>query len=102
MVLFHQPLGLTPINHFKVYPGLFPSEESIKVKDINNTPLVISIHWGNRGDVVNPYLAIYHRILANNNQPHIIIEVADATHDVKAFTTGLYNFVLILFGQLDE
>ncbi|OUM70580.1 carbohydrate esterase family 1 protein [Piromyces sp. E2] len=99
---FSPAFGLTPIKGSPVYPGLFPSEKDVKVSDADLTPLVTLINWGNIDDIVNPYPAIYHRILAKNNQPHIYIEVKDAHHDDKAFTVGLYNFVRTLFGHLDE
>ncbi|OUM70615.1 carbohydrate esterase family 1 protein [Piromyces sp. E2] len=99
---FSPAFGLTPIKDSPVYPGLFPSDKDFKINDSDLTPLVTLINWGDVDDIVNPYPAIYHRILSENNQPHISIEVKGAHHDDKAFTVGLYNFVRTLFGQLDE
>ncbi|OUM70616.1 carbohydrate esterase family 1 protein [Piromyces sp. E2] len=99
---FSPAFSLTPIKDSPVYPGLFPSDKDFKINDSDLTPLVTLINWGDVDDIVNPYPAIYHRILSENNQPHISIEVKGAHHDDKAFTVGLYIFVRTLFGQLDE
>ncbi|ORX42524.1 alpha/beta-hydrolase [Piromyces finnis] len=94
--------GLTPIEGSSVYHSLFPSEEDVKIRNVNKTPYVTLISWGNIDTVVNPYPFIYHKVLTNNNQPHLYMEVIGANHDEIAITHGLYNFVMTLFGQLDE
>jgi len=99
---FSPAFGITPVEGSNVHTGLFPSEEAFKIKNINYTPMVTLISWGDKDDSVNPYPELYHRILTENNQPHISIEIKGASHDYKAFSTGLYNFILTLFGQLNE
>ncbi|ORX80058.1 alpha/beta-hydrolase [Anaeromyces robustus] len=80
------------------HKGLFTKEDDFRTSP---QPIINLISCGTDDTVVNGFPKHYHEVLTRNQQKHIWYEVPDANHDFKSVCSGLYNFILTLFGALN-
>lgn len=100
------------IGSFSPAPGITPGEDSFSgyhkgliTEDqfrAEVQPIVSLINCGTNDTVVGQFPKSYHQILTKNNQKHIWFEVPGADHDWNAISAGFYNFLLIIFGSLNN